>query len=71
MTFKGEFKGFAIALWSLPAESSLDPSMIETNASEFVLAKNTDGEYHLVLFFDLRPGVEIRVSIPNAPIGAV
>jgi hypothetical protein len=41
--------------------------MIETNASEFVLAKNTDGEYHLVLFFDLRPGVEIRVSIPKAP----
>ena len=67
VVFKGEFKGFAIALWSLPTESSLDPSMIETNASEFVLAKNTDGEYHLVLFFDLRPGVEIRVSIPKAP----
>ena len=71
VTFKGEFKGFAIALWGLPTESSLDPSMIETNASEFVLAKNTDGEYHLVLFFDLRPGVEIQVSIPNAPIDAV
>ena len=67
--FKGEFKGFAIALWGLPTKSSLDPSMIETNASEFVLAKNTDGEYHLVLFFDLRPDVEIRVSILDATTG--
>ena len=69
VTFKGEFKGFAIALWGLPTESSLDPSRIETNASEFVLAKNTDGDYHLVLFFDLRPDVEIRVSILDASPG--
>ena len=68
--FKGEFKSFAIALWGLPTESKLDPSMIDTNASEFVLARNTDGEYHLVLFFDLRPDVEIRVSILDVRIGA-
>ena len=61
--FGGEFKNFAITLWGLPAESRLEPSMIDTNANEFVLARNTDGEHHLVLFFDLRPNAEIRVTI--------
>ena len=61
--FGDEFKDFAIALWGLPSESRLDPGQIETNANEFVLARNTDGEQHLVLFFDLRPNVEIRVTI--------
>ena len=44
--------------------------MIDTDAKEFVLARNTDGEHHLVLFFDLRPNTEIRVSILDARIGA-
>ena len=61
--FGGEFKDFAIALWGLPTESRLDPSMIDTDAKEFVLTRNTDGEHHLVLFFDLRPNTEIQVSI--------
>ena len=67
--FGDEFKDFAIALWGLPTKSRLDPSMIDTDAKEFVLARNTDGEHHLVLFFDLRPNTEIWVSIPDARIG--
>lgn len=57
------FSDYAIALWGLPAEFNGDPSRIETNAKEFVPAKNTDGEFHLVLFFDLEPDAEIRVTL--------
>ena len=64
--FGDEFKDFAIALWGLPTEAGLDPGRIDTNANEFVLARNTDGEQHLVLFFDLRPNVEVRVTIRDA-----
>jgi len=36
---------------------------IATSADEHTLAWNADGEYHLVLFFDLRPGAEVRVEV--------
>ena len=40
----------------------------ETDAKECILAKNTDGEFHLVLVFDLRPGARIQVTLrePNS-----
>jgi hypothetical protein len=45
---------YAIALWGLPEEFSQnpDPTRLETNAKEPILAWNTAGEYHLVLGFD-------------------
>ena len=32
---------------------------------EFIVAYNTDKEYHLVLAFDLKPNLELRVTIDN------
>lgn len=58
-----ELQDYALCLWGLPKEACPEHSRIETNAKEFVLARNTDGEYHLVLFFHLRPNAELRVTI--------
>jgi len=41
-------------LWGVPLKS-LDRSRVETNAKDLVLAWNTDGKYHRVLFFDQKP----------------
>ncbi|MFH1267664.1 MAG: LamG domain-containing protein [Planctomycetota bacterium] len=62
MQTAAEFPDYAIALWSLPED--FDPgAAIETTAKEHLLARNTDGEHHLILFFDLKPNVEIKVEI--------
>jgi len=62
MVTEAEFPGYAIALWGLPEH--FDPKApIATSADEHTLAWNADGEYHLVLFFDLRPGAEVRVEV--------
>ena len=65
MVTRAEFPNYAIALWGLPAEfgSNPDASRIETNAKQFILARNTDGELHLVLFFDLVPQAELQVTL--------
>jgi hypothetical protein len=57
MLTEAEFPDYAIALWELPDEFTRNPNLftVETNPKEYVLAKNTDGEYHMVLFFDLVP----------------
>jgi hypothetical protein len=56
------FPDYAIALWGLP--ESFDPlAPVETNAKECLLTKNTDGEHHLVLFFDLAPDAALDVTI--------
>jgi hypothetical protein len=57
MLTEAEFPDYAIALWELPDEFTRNPNLftVETNAKEYVLAKNTDGEYHMVLLFDLVP----------------
>ncbi|MAG35907.1 MAG: hypothetical protein CL878_06655 [Dehalococcoidia bacterium] len=57
------FDDYAIALWNVPAAYSPDRSRIETNAKDFVLAKNADGEFHVVLFFDLKPGASLTVTV--------
>ena len=62
-----EFPDYAIVLWGLPTRRPVHESDIWTNAREFVLASNTDGETHLILFFDLRPGVEIEVRLRSQP----
>ena len=62
MQATAEFPDYAICLWGLPRD--VDPeATIETTAKEHLLAKNTEGEYHLILFFDLKPNGEIQVRI--------
>jgi len=63
MLTEAEFPDYAVALWNVPPT---DPARIETNAKEIVRARNTDGETHLVLFFDLRPGAEVWVRVRHA-----
>ena len=67
MLTEAEFPDFAIALWELPDEftGNPQPSRVETNANDFIIAKNTDGEYHLVLFFDLVPDFVLEVTLKN------
>jgi hypothetical protein len=63
MLTQSEFQDYAIALWGLPAAFSRDQSRVETSAKEFILAKNTDGEFHLILVFDLKPDAELQVTL--------
>jgi hypothetical protein len=63
MITTAEFPNYAIIVWGLPDAFTGDASDVETNAREFVLAKNTDGERHLVLIFDLKPNLEINVVL--------
>ncbi len=63
MATTAEFPGYAICLWGLPVRGALAPSRVVTNADSFLLAHNTEGENHLVMFFDLKPGAELTVTI--------
>lgn len=63
MVTAARFEDYAIALWGLPEGAHPDRAAIETNADEYILARNTDGEHHLVLLFDLEPDKEIEVSL--------
>ncbi|MBI4551317.1 MAG: hypothetical protein HY710_03565 [Candidatus Latescibacteria bacterium] len=60
MKTSAEFQDYAIALWGVPAAS---PCRVDTDAKECVIARNTEGEVHLVLVFDLKPDVEIQVTV--------
>jgi len=72
MVTESRFSDYAIALWDLPGKFNLapDPRRIKTSANikKFILAKNKDNEYHLVLFFDLVPKCELNVIIHNEPV---
>jgi hypothetical protein len=57
------FPNYAIALWDLPAEFCADAANIQTNAKDCVMVWNRDGECHLVLFFDLKPDLQLQVSV--------
>jgi hypothetical protein len=59
---EARFADYAICLWGLPDD--VDPTApIETTAAEAVLASNLQGEWHLVLRFDLEPGARLAVSL--------
>lgn len=62
MQTEESFADYGISLWGLPETFDPDAAII-TNAKEQYLGKNKDGEYHLVLFFDLEPDLEISVSM--------
>ena len=56
-------KDYAIVLWGIPLPFVKDAQRIRTNADEAIPARNVDGEFHLILCFDLVPGLEINVRI--------
>ena len=56
-----KYNDYAITVWDLPQFDTQKP--IKTNAKEYHLVYNTDGEYHLVLVFDLTPGKIIEVEL--------
>ena len=61
-----EFPDYALCLWGVPAPFSADRATVETNAKDFIPVKNTAGEFHLVLMFDLQREMElfVRVAAP-------
>jgi len=65
MKTQAEFRDYAIALWNVPMAYTNDRSRIKTNAKDFILVKNTAGQCHLVLFFDLKPNAQIQILIAN------
>jgi hypothetical protein len=68
MGTQATFSDYAIALWDVPPVFNGDPANVQTNASEVIVVWNRHGEYHLVLFFDLRPDLELRVSLARTGI---
>jgi len=65
MQTQGTFPDYAMALWDVPVRDSARPPVIKTNAREHLLVRNTCGEVHLVLWFDLKPDAEISVVLPH------
>lgn len=63
MKTDASFHGYAIALWGLPVDYDTDPKEISTTAKSYLLAKNTEAETHMVLYFDLKPDVEVEVIL--------
>jgi hypothetical protein len=63
MQTQARFPNYAVCLWALPADLQPAAERIETNAKDFLLARNADGESHLVLCFDLEPGAQVRVRL--------
>ena len=63
MVTETTFPDYAIALWQLPPGFRGDPASIQTPAKECIVVWNRDGEYHLVLFFDLEPDLSLQVSL--------
>lgn len=53
---------YAICLWGLPGD--VDPTApVETDAREALFARNPQGETHLILRLDLKPGAEVQVRV--------
>jgi hypothetical protein len=63
VTTETQFDDYAIAVWDLPTAYVGDRSQIETNAKDYLPAKNKDGEFHMVLFFDLRRETQLQITI--------
>jgi hypothetical protein len=64
------FPDYAIVLWDVPATFGGDTANVQTDVAECIVAWNRDGEYHLVLFFDLTPDLELHVSLVNTTTSA-
>jgi hypothetical protein len=68
MRTEATINDYAIAVWNVPADGDRLPG-VETNAKDAVLVRNTDGEVHLVLSFDLKPDCELAVTLRPASPG--
>ena len=76
MLTTASFKDYAIALWDVPRALADNAARIETNAKEFLLARNTDGEFSLGTVFrsgtrcrDMRQASRLsRIRIREDPI---
>jgi hypothetical protein len=61
MKTNAEFPDYVIVLWGLPDDYK--PGMqVDTDAKDYVVARSTEGECHLVLFFDLKPDAQLEVA---------
>lgn len=63
MKTQARFPGYAIALWNLPIEYGANSEDIFTSGQSYTLVRNTDGETHMVLDFDLKPSAEVEVIL--------
>jgi hypothetical protein len=63
MRTQSSFPDYAICLWGVPSSFTAERSRITTNAKDFIAVRNTAGEFHLVLTFDLEPDAELTVSV--------
>ena len=63
MQTRATFPDYAICLWGLPVGFSGDRTRVQTNAQDFILVRNLQDEFHLVLIFDLQPDLELTVSV--------
>ncbi len=60
LTSPAPFDDYALCIWALPPE--LDASTLTcAGAKELILARNTDSERHVVLFFDLKPSLVLEL----------
>lgn len=57
------FDDYAVAVWDLPRPIRKS-ALKATNAKECLTVRNTDGEVHAVVFFDLRPNMTIELRAP-------
>ena len=62
MWAEAPFADYAVAVWNAPDAFGEPDADIQTDAKECVVARNCDGEPHLVLIFDLEPETELQVS---------
>ena len=60
------FSNYAVCIWELPLEWNPAIDRVKVNAKETLLAFNPNGEYHLVLFFDLKqPETDLKIRLQS------
>lgn len=60
------FPDYKLAIWDIPREFAGCPAT--TNAKEFVLVENADGDYRGLLVFDLKPEMSVSLSFSRSHI---
>ena len=63
ITSDAPFSDYAIAVWGLPGDYDPITWTISTSAKRHILARNTLGENHLVLFFDLERNQTLDIHL--------
>lgn len=55
-----EFADYKLAVWDVPRDFA--DYFVKTSAKDFILVKNSDGDYRGILVFDLKPEMLVSVS---------